>query len=78
MRWTTTTERYNANVHRGVYQLSEQATEALERARGNVGGFIGAPAPREIVFTRNTTEAINLVAQSWGRRKSAARRPRSC
>ena len=58
---------YNANVHRGVYRLSEQATEALERARGIVGGLINAPSPREVVWTRNTTEAINLVAQSWGR-----------
>lgn len=58
--------RYNANVHRGVYQLSEEATFAYERARGKVAKFIGAASPREIVFTRNTTEAINLVARSWG------------
>lgn len=58
--------RYNANVHRGVYQLSEEATFAYERARGKVAKFIGAASHREIVFTRNTTEAINLVARSWG------------
>jgi cysteine desulfurase/selenocysteine lyase len=59
-------ERYNANVHRGVYQLSEEATFAFERARGKVAKFIGARSPKEIVFTRNTTEAINLVARAWG------------
>jgi cysteine desulfurase/selenocysteine lyase len=59
-------ERYNANVHRGVYKLSEEATFAFERARGKVARFIGAHGPKEIVFTRNTTEAINLVARSWG------------
>ena len=59
-------ERTNANVHRGVYQLSEQATLAFEQARGKVATFIGARSPREVVFTRNTTEAINLVAQAWG------------
>jgi len=58
--------RYNANVHRGVYKLSEEATFAFERARGKVARFIGAASQREIIFTRNTTEAINLVAQSWG------------
>jgi cysteine desulfurase/selenocysteine lyase len=59
-------ERTNANVHRGVYRLSEEATFAFERARGKVARFIGAASPREIVFTRNTTEAINLVARAWG------------
>lgn len=58
--------RYNANVHRGVYKFSEEATFAYERARGKVARFIGAASPREIVFTRNTTEAINLVAYAWG------------
>jgi cysteine desulfurase/selenocysteine lyase len=56
----------NANVHRGVYQLSEQATLAFEQARQKVARFINASSAREIVFTRNTTEAINLVAQAWG------------
>ena len=56
----------NANVHRGVYRLSEEATFAFERARGKLARFIGAASHREIVFTRNTTEAINLVARAWG------------
>src|SRR5438093_2624110 len=59
-------ERYNANVHRGVYKLSEEATFAYERARGKLARFIGASSPKELVFTRNTTEAINLVARAWG------------
>jgi len=59
--------RYNANVHRGVYQLSEQATEALEQARHKIARFINARSPREVIFTRNTTESINLVANAWGR-----------
>ena len=58
--------RFYANVYRGVYKLSEEATFAFERARGKVARFIGAASQREIIFTRNTTEAINLVAQSWG------------
>lgn len=57
----------NANIHRGLHQLSEQATVAFEGVREKVARFIGAESPREIVFTRGTTEAINLVAQSWGR-----------
>lgn len=57
---------YHANVHRGVYTLSEKATLAYERARGKVAGLVGAANPREIVFTRNATESINLVAYSWG------------
>jgi cysteine desulfurase/selenocysteine lyase len=56
----------NANVHRGVYQLSEQATFEFERARGLVALLINATHHREVIFTRNTTEAINLVAQAWG------------
>src|SRR5579875_3955533 len=59
--------RYNANVHRGVYALSEEATAAYEGARATVARFIGAAMPEQIVFTRNTTEAINLVADSRGR-----------
>ncbi|MFV9504648.1 MAG: cysteine desulfurase [Oscillochloridaceae bacterium umkhey_bin13] len=58
--------RYNANVHRGVYKLSEEATFAYERARGKVARLIGARSQREVIFVRNTTEAINLVAHSWG------------
>src|SRR5947208_13952437 len=58
-------ERYNANVHRGVYKLSEEATFAYERARGKLARFVGASSPKEIVFTRHTTEAVNLVAPAW-------------
>ncbi|MCA1584674.1 MAG: cysteine desulfurase [Acidobacteria bacterium] len=57
----------NANVHRGVHLLSARATDAFEGARGKIARFLGAADPREIVFTRNATEGINLVAQSWGR-----------
>lgn len=56
-----------ANVHRGLYELSEDATTRFEAARRAVARFIGAPSEREIVFVRNATEAINLVAYSWGR-----------
>jgi len=59
--------RYNANPHRGVYLLSEEATVAYESARQRVAAFINAGSPKEIIFTRNTTEAINLVRYSWGR-----------
>ncbi len=55
-----------ANVHRGVYTLSERATEAYEGARGKVAGFVNADSPREIVFTRSATESLNLVAYAWG------------
>lgn len=58
---------YNANIHRGVYQLSEDSTLAYEEARIKVQKWINAPESREIIFTRGTTEAINLVAQSYGR-----------
>lgn len=56
-----------ANIHRGLYEFSQVKTEKFEAARTKVATFIGADSPREIVFTRNSTEAINLVAQSWGR-----------
>lgn len=58
--------RVNANVHRGVHTLSQEATDAHEAARRRVQQFIGAASPSEIVFTRGTTEAINLVASSFG------------
>lgn len=58
---------YNANVHRGIHKLSEAATEAYEGARKQVQKFINAKSRREIIYTRGTTESINLVAQTWGR-----------
>jgi cysteine desulfurase / selenocysteine lyase len=58
---------YYANVHRGVYTIAEEATNAFEAARARVAGFIGAGGPEQIVFVRNATEAINLVAYSWAR-----------
>ncbi len=60
-------ETINANVHRGVYQIAEEATHQMEVAREKVRAFINAPSVREIVFTKNATESINLVAYSWGR-----------
>ena len=59
-----------ANVHRGIYELSEDATARYEGARKRLAGFIGATSDRELVFVRNATEAINLVAFSWGRANS--------
>ncbi len=58
-------ERYNSNVHRGVHTLSMEATEKYEEARQKVADFIHAPAPESVIFVRNTTEAINLVANTW-------------
>ena len=59
-------ETTHANVHRGVYASAEEATALYERARIVAGRFIGAPDPsREVVFTKNTTESLNLVAHSW-------------
>ena len=59
-------ETSNANVHRGVYTLSERATAEFEQARQKVADFVNAPSAREIVFTRQATEALNLVAYAWG------------
>jgi cysteine desulfurase/selenocysteine lyase len=62
-------ELRHANVHRGVYQTAEEATATYEGARVAVGGFVGAEHPsEEVVFTKNTTESMNLLAKSWGRR----------
>jgi cysteine desulfurase/selenocysteine lyase len=58
--------RDNANVHRGIHELSRRATVAFEEARGKVAAWIGAPDPSELVWTRGTTEGVNLVAWSWG------------
>jgi cysteine desulfurase/selenocysteine lyase len=60
-------ENYNANVHRGIHTMSEEATEAYEGVREKIRAFIDADSTREIIFTRNTTEAINLLAHCWGR-----------
>jgi cysteine desulfurase/selenocysteine lyase len=61
-----------ANIHRGVHYLSQRATDAFENARAKVARFINAEKADEIVFTRNATESINLVAQTWGRKNLAA------
>lgn len=63
---------YYANVHRGVYTIAEESTAAFEAARRDVARFVGASDAREIVFVRNATEAINLVAYSWARSELAA------
>ena len=60
-------ERDNANIHRGVHALSQRATEEYEHARKTAQEFLGAEDCREIIFVRSTTEAINLVAQTYGR-----------
>ena len=57
----------HANVHRGVHTLSEEATTAYENARLHIARFVNAASPKEVIFTRNTTESLNLVAYSWGR-----------
>jgi cysteine desulfurase/selenocysteine lyase len=59
---------HNANAHRGIYFLGEEATEAFEGARAKLAAFFGAAGPQTIVFTRGTTESMNLVAQGWGRK----------
>ena len=61
-------ETTNANIHRGIHTLAEEATDAYEGVRGKVSAFLGAGAADEIIFTRNTTESINLVASAWGRK----------
>jgi cysteine desulfurase / selenocysteine lyase len=59
--------RSNANIHRGVHTLAEEATTRYEQARERIARFINAPAARQVIYTRNTTESINLVAYSWAR-----------
>jgi cysteine desulfurase / selenocysteine lyase len=59
-------QNYHANVHRGVYEISEEATAAMEKARVKVSRFIHARQSKQVIFTRNTTESINLVAYTWG------------
>ena len=63
---------YNANIHRGIHSLAEEATAAFEKTRDLVQQFIGAPSREEIIFTRGTTEGINLVAYTWGRQNIKA------
>jgi cysteine desulfurase/selenocysteine lyase len=60
--------QYAANVHRGIYEIGARATANYERSRAQVARFINAPDSHEVIFTRNATEAINLVAYSWGRK----------
>ena len=63
---------YNANIHRGIHLLAEEATAAYEATRVTVQKFIHAASPEEIIFTRGTTEGINLVAYTWGRKNIQA------
>ena len=60
-------ETTHANVHRGVYTIAEEATRLMEEARAKVARFIGAPSDRGVIFTKNVTEGLNLVAKTWGR-----------
>ena len=60
-------ELNNANIHRGIHQLAEEATAMYELAREKIAQFIHAHSIKEVIFTRNTTESINLVVQTWGR-----------
>jgi cysteine desulfurase/selenocysteine lyase len=64
-------ETSHANVHRGVYTIAEEATALMEQARGKVARFIGAPSDRGVVFTKNGTESLNLVAHTWARQNLA-------
>jgi len=60
-------EQHNSNIHRGIHRLAEEATQAHEDARQRIANFIGAKSARELIFTRNATESINLVSNAWGR-----------
>jgi cysteine desulfurase/selenocysteine lyase len=71
-RLSTYYERENSNIHRAAHTLAARATDAYEGARDKVRRFLNAPSAKEIVFVRGATEAINLVAQSWGRRNVGA------
>jgi len=59
---------YNSNIHRGVYAIAEEATRRYEEVRGKIARLLNARSPKEIVFTRGTTESVNLVANAWGRK----------
>ncbi len=65
-------ERHNANIHRGVHTLAEEAELQVEDSRQKVADFINSPSKQVVVFTRNTTESINLVAHAWGRKNIKA------
>src|SRR3989454_12713548 len=65
-------EKYNANIHRAAYRIAEEATVHYEATREKVRAFINAASTKEIVYTRGTTEAINLVAYAWGRKNVSA------
>ena len=62
----------NANIHRGIHHLAEEATALYEDARARIAKFINSPSSRQIIFTRNTTESINLVAHTWGKKNLQA------
>ncbi|MFC1936406.1 cysteine desulfurase [Chloroflexota bacterium] len=64
--------QYNSNIHRGIHTLAEEATAAYEDARQRIASFIGAPKSKEVIYTRNATEAINMVAFTWGRKNLSA------
>src|ERR1700704_1861040 len=61
-------EKFNSNIHRAAYKIAEEATERYEGTREKVRAFINASSTKEVIYTRGTTEAINLVAYSWGRK----------
>src|SRR4051794_22410993 len=61
-------EKHNANVHRGVHTLSEESTNMAELARTKLAAFVGAPKPETLIFTRNATESLNLIAHAWARK----------
>src|SRR5215211_5756013 len=63
---------YNANIHRGIHTMAEEATAAFEATRDTVQHFINAPSREQVIFTGGTTEGINLVAQTWGRQNIKA------
>lgn len=65
-------EQTNANIHRGIHTLSEEATQAYENVRKKVAGLVHAPSPSSVIFTRNATESINLVTHAWGRKNIRA------
>lgn len=65
-------ENYNSNIHRGLHTMSEEATLAYEGTREKIARFIGAQSEREVIFTRNATEAINIVVESWGKHNIGA------